>query len=444
VCRSQLKAKQGRIVVMDNEDHFPSSPDTRGSVGTNWAGNYAYRATAVLRPSTVEELAALISRGTPLRALGSRHSFTDIADSVGELVSLDRFAPAVDIDAEAKTVTVSAGIRYGDLAEALQERGWALHNLASLPHISVAGAVATGTHGSGDSNGNLATAVNALEFVDGTGSLVRLARGDETFDGAVVSLGALGIVTRISLDIHPTFEIRQDVFTDLPWDTLLAHFSEITSSAYSVSVFTNWLGDTLGSTWLKSQVDAGGPPPDLFGATRQSEDLHPLPDQPATNTTVQGGVPGPWSDRLAHFKLGYTPSNGDEIQSEFLVPREHAVEALAALRGIGQKIAPLLLISEIRTMTADVLWMSGAYGRDTVGIHFTWKMLPAEVTALLPEIEAILLPLGARPHWGKVFTAAAEQIAVLYPRLDSFRDLVHKHDPDRVFGNDFLARTIGL
>jgi xylitol oxidase len=440
---------------MDNEDlssladspagsSAPVSTGSRTEVGTNWAGNYAYRASAVLTPRDAGELAELIRRGTPLRALGSRHSFTDIADSAGELVSLEAFDPAIDIDADARSVSVAAGIRYGDLAEALQAQGWALHNLASLPHISVAGAVATATHGSGDHNGNLATAVNSVEFVDGTGAEVRLARGDEDFDGAVVSLGALGIVTRIGLDIHQTFDIRQDVYDGLPWDALLANFSAVTSSAYSVSIFTNWVGETLTSTWLKSQVDVADPPAELFGATRHTHDIHPLPDQASTNTTVQGGVPGPWSDRLAHFKLGYTPSNGNEIQSEYLLPRENAVAALSALRAMGERIAPLLLISEVRTMAADSLWLSGAYGRDTVGIHFTWKMLPAEVRALLPEIEAALLPLGARPHWGKVFTAPADVIAPLYPRLDDFRALVRKYDPQRVFGNDYLARTIGV
>ncbi|PRY70171.1 xylitol oxidase [Glaciihabitans tibetensis] len=414
------------------------------SAGSNWAGNYAYRAKSVVRPGTVGQLAELVARGTPLRALGSRHSFTDIADSAGELVSLENFDPAITIDRETRTVSVAAGVRYGELAQSLHAAGWALHNLASLPHISVAGAVATSTHGSGDSNGTLATAVRALEFVDGTGTEVRLERGDDDFEGAVVALGALGIVTRITLDIEPTFDVRQDVFTDLPWDTLLENFSAVTSSAYSVSVFTNWLGDTAGNAWLKSRVDAGGPPSTLFGAPRQHHDLHPLPDQAATNTTVQGGIPGPWSDRLAHFKLGYTPSNGNELQSEFLVPREHVVDALTGLRTLGDRIAPLLLISELRTMAADSLWLSGAFGRATVGIHFTWKMLPTEVYALLPEIEALLLELGGRPHWGKVFTASAAAIAPLYPRLDDFRELVKRHDPDRLFGNEYLQRTLGL
>jgi xylitol oxidase len=420
------------------------SATTDTTPGTNWAGNHSYRAPRLVRASSVEEVSALIAEGGPVRALGSRHSFTDIADSVGTLLSLENLDPAIDIDQDTRTVSFAAGIRYGELAEHLHGAGWAIHNLASLPHISVAGAVATATHGSGDRNGNLATAVRAFDLVDGAGRVIHLTRGDADFDGAVVGLGALGIVTRITLDIEPTFEVRQDVFTGLAWDSLLDNFDAVTSSAYSVSVFTDWLGDTLGSVWLKTRLDAGDPPAGLFGAKRQTTDLHPLPDQPSANTTVQGGVPGPWSDRLAHFKLGFTPSNGDELQSEYLLPRTAIIPALTALREIADRIAPLLLISEIRTMAADTLWMSGAFGRDTVGIHFTWKMLTPEVRALLPEIEARLLPLGARPHWGKVFTADSAQLAPLYPKLGEFRALVRRYDPNRVFGNDYLARTIGL
>jgi xylitol oxidase len=414
------------------------------SVGTNWAGNYAYRAGQLLHPETTSELRALVDRGTPLRALGSRHSFSSIADSAGDLVSLDRFDPTVTINEAERTASFSAGIRYGDLATILHARGWALHNLASLPHISVAGAVATGTHGSGDRNGNLATAVSEIEFVDGTGEIVTLRRGDTGFDGVVVSLGALGIVTRLTLDIEPTYNVRQDVYTSLRWDDLLENFDAVTSSAYSVSVFTNWLGDTIGGTWLKSRMDAPEPPLDLFGAQRQATSLHPLPDMPSTNTTPQGGLAGPWSDRLAHFLLEFTPSNGDELQSEYLVPRHNIVAALTSLREIGDQIAPLLLISELRTMAADALWLSGAHGTDAVGVHFTWKMLPAEVAALLPEIERRLLPLDARPHWGKVFTASAEHLEPLYPKLADFRQLVTQYDPKGLFRNEFLARSIRI
>ena len=371
------------MAYSDTEDQPP---------GQNWAQSHRFAALAVGRPADARELRELVLRGGPIRALGSRHSFTDLADTAGRLVSLDRFEPDLLIDEDAGTASFSAGLRYGDLATRLQARGWALHNLASLPHISVAGAVATGTHGSGDRNGNLATAVAAIEFIDGRGELVRLSRMDADFDGAVVSLGALGIVTRITLDIEPTFDVRQDLYNDLPWDAVLTHFDAVTSSAYSVSLFTNWLGDGVGIAWLKSRMDAPAPPAAFFGALRRTVNQHMLAGQPPSNTTRQSGVPGPWNERLAHFKLGFTPSNGDELQSEYLVPRPGILPALAAMRELGPRIAPLLLIAELRTMAADRLWLSGAYDTDAVGVHFTWKKLPTEVGELLPEIEARFCP----------------------------------------------------
>jgi xylitol oxidase len=414
------------------------------TVGQNWARSYTYRAAALLQPRTIGELQEQVARSPRLRALGSRHSFTDLADTPGDLVTLEGIDADIVIDTDARTVTVGGGIRYGDLATVVHEAGWALHNLASLPHISVAGAVATGTHGSGDTNGTLAAAVAAIELVTASGELLTLRRGDADFDGAVVALGALGVVTRVTLDIQPTFEVRQDLYDDLPWPNLLDRFDDVTSSAYSVSIFTDWLGDSIGTAWLKSRMDAAEPPLELFGAPRQTADRHMLPDQEAVNVTLQGGVPGPWNDRLAHFKLGFTPSKGEELQSEYLVPRRNAVAAIEAVRTLGRRIAPLLLITELRTMAADTLWLSGAYDTDAVGIHFTWKQLPAEVNALLPEIEELILPLGARPHWGKVFTSLRGDIEPLYPRLGDFRELAARLDPERKFGNDFLERTIGL
>ena len=412
--------------------------------GQNWAESHRFGAESVERPADVSEVRELVLAGGPVRALGSRHSFTDLADTTGRLISLDRLALDLVIDEDARTASFAPGVRYGDLAEQLQSKGWALHNLASLPHISVAGAVATGTHGSGDRNGNLATAVAAIEFIDGTGEIVRLSRDEADFDGAVVALGALGIATRITLDIEPTFDVRQDLYPNLPWDAVLENFDAITASAYSVSLFTSWAGDSVEIAWLKSRMDAPVPPDELFGAARQTGNRHMIDGQPAANTTTQGGVPGPWNERLAHFKLGFTPSNGDELQSEYLVPRSAIRPALEAVRALAPKITPLLLITELRTMTADRQWLSGAYDTDAVGIHFTWKKLPTEVGELLPELEAALLPLGARPHWGKVFAAGVDQLEPLYPRLRDFRALAEKYDPGHVFRNGFLSRKLGL
>ena len=408
----------------------------------NWAGNHEYRAHTLEHPTSLSELQRAVAGADRVSALGSRHSFNDIADSPGTLVSLDVMDPDVVIDEAALTVSVGAGVRYGVLAEHLRRSGFALHNLASLPHISVGGAIATATHGSGDRNGNLATAVVGLDFVTASGDLLTVRKGDPDFDGMVVNLGALGVVHRVTLRIEPSFEVRQDVFTDVPWDAVLSDYDAATSSAYSVSLFTDWAGDTIGQAWLKSRVDAAPVPGEFFGGTPATRAHHPVPGVAADHCTEQLGVPGPWSDRLAHFKLAFTPSNGEELQTEYLVGREHAVAAIEAVRALSPRITPLLLVSEVRSMAADELWLSSNHGRAGIGLHFTWKPMQTEVDALLPELEAALEPFAARPHWGKLFAADADRLAPLYPRFEDFRALAQRMDPEGKFRNGFLDRKV--
>ncbi|MGH1525140.1 FAD-binding protein [Leifsonia sp. L25] len=410
----------------------------------NWAGNHEYRAQRIARPTSVDELRELVTGATSVRALGSRHSFNDLADTEGVLVSTAGLPADIRIDAEARTVTVGGGVRYGDLARDLQAAGWALHNLASLPHISVAGAIATATHGSGDRNGNLSTAVAGLRILTGSGELVDFARGDAGFEGAAVSLGALGVVTDVVLDIRPTFDARQRLFGGVPWEAVTGRFDEVTSAAYSVSLFTTWDEDTVSLAWLKeldgAETEIGD---DFFGAPALTEARHMIAAMDVRNTTEQLGVVGPWSERLAHFRFEFTPSNGAEIQSEYLVPRARAVEAIQAVRELAPVIAPLLQISEIRTVAADDLWLSSAYGTDAVGLHFTWFRDQAGVEAVLPALEAALLPLGARPHWGKLYLDVDGVVPALYPKLDDFRALAASLDPHSRFRNPFLTRLLG-
>ncbi|WP_245953683.1 FAD-binding protein [Arthrobacter silvisoli] len=407
----------------------------------NWARNYSYQAPRIAHPESVAELQELVAGAQHIRALGSRHSFNSIADTAGTLAVLDRFDPGISINTDTLTVTVSGGTRYGTLATELQRQGFAIHNLASLPHISIAGAVATATHGSGDSNGNLATAVAGLTMVTADGSLLTVRRGDPDFDGMVVGLGALGIVTELTLDIEPSFDVSQNVFENLSWEQVLADFDAVTSSAYSVSLFTDWSGDTIGQAWLKRRGSAPSPEA-FFGGTPATEARHPLPGVSGSNCTQQLGVPGPWSERLAHFRMEFTPSQGEELQSEYFIPREHAVEALRTMRGLSGVVTPLLLIGEIRTMAADKLWLSPNYGRDGIGLHFTWRQDQPAVEAVLPLIEAELAPFAARPHWGKLFDAGAAAVAPLYPRFGDFIALARRLDPDGTFRNGFLDRTV--
>lgn len=415
---------------------------TMSAPSANWAGNIAFRARRLHRPGSIGELQQIVGSAEKVRALGTGHCFNHIADSTGDLVSLAALPQTVEIDAERATVTVAAGLRYAKIAEPLQAAGFALANLASLPDITVAGACATGTHGSGSANAGLASAVSALQLIgpDGELSEIRRDTDPDRLPGAVVSLGALGIVASMTLDIEPTFDVRQYVHVDLPLDRLAEEFESVFAAAYSVSVFTDWRSGK-GEAWLKLRTDRGDcAAPDLraLGGTLADGARHPVPGRPATDCTEQLGVPGPWHLRLPHFRPGTTPDSGDELQSEFFLPRDAAAEAFAALRGLGDQMAPVLMTSEIRTIAADALWLSPSHGRESVAFHFTWIKDPAAVAVVVAAIEERLMPLGARPHWGKVFTTPLVAVASLYERAADFRRLMLDLDPAGKFRNAYL------
>ena len=415
----------------------------RGDRRTNWAGNLAYQAAAVHEPRSIEELQDVVRASRSLRVVGSRHSFNGIADTTGDQVSLERLPRRFEIDPAAATVTVDGGVRYGELCGRLDAAGFALHNLASLPHISVAGACATATHGSGDRSGNLATAVVALEVVtvDGERTIFDRERDPETFEGAVVGLGGLGVVTALTLGLEPAFRMRQDLYENLPLGQVADHFDEISALADSVSLFSEWHGPAFEQLWLKRRVvdDDGLAPPDtLFGATRATVALHPIRRLPADACTEQLGIPGPWHERLPHFRMDHTPSAGEELQSEYLLPRTHAADALLAIERIHRTFAPLLQVAEIRTVAADRLWMSTAYDRPSVAFHFTWQPDWPAVRRLLPVIEDALGPFEPRPHWGKLFTMPPERVRAAYARRPAFVALLRRHDPAGTLRNAFL------
>jgi xylitol oxidase len=413
----------------------------------NWAGNYEYAATALHVPQSVEQIQELVARCNKVKALGTRHSFNTIADTDADMISLQHLNRIVALDRERLTVTVEAGARYGEISDYLHREGFALHNLASLPHISVAGACATATHGSGVANGNLATAVSALEIVTANGAIVALSReqdGDQ-FLGAAVGLGGLGVVTKLTLDIQPTFNMRQNLYENLPLSQLETAFDAVMSSAYSVSLFTDWRDETINQVWLKRRIvdnELGAAQPVVFGATLATRNLHPIGDLSAENCTEQMGVPGAWHERLPHFRMNFTPSSGEELQSEYFVPRDAAYAAMSAVNQLGDRIAPHLLISEIRTIAADNLWMSPCYQQDSVAIHFTWKRDWLAVSKVLPLIEDRLAPFNARPHWGKLFTLSPHRLQSRYEKLADFQQLLRHYDPHGKFHNAFLETYI--
>jgi xylitol oxidase len=412
---------------------------------TNWAGNHTYRAGRLLEPESLDELQEHVRASRRLRMLGSRHSFNDIADTTGDQLSLERMPRIFELDRTAGTVRVDGGVRYGELCGPLDAAGFALNNLASLPHISVAGACATATHGSGDRIGNLATIVRKLEVVRADGEIGVLTHdGDpDVFNGAVVSLGSLGAVASLTLELQPAFRMRQDLYESLHLGEVVEHFDEITSSADSVSLFTDWRSPGFEQVWLKRRVadaDAFQAPPEFFGATRATVPIHPIRRMSAAACTEQLGVPGPWHERLPHFRMDHMPSSGDELQSEYLIPRAQAVDALLAIDAIRDRFSALVQISEVRTVAADDLWMSTAFGRATVALHFTWQPDWEAVRQALPTLEGALAPFAPRPHWGKLSTFSPRDVLASYPRHQEFRDLLWRFDPAGKFRNAFVQR----
>src|SRR5882724_12229012 len=416
------------------------SADQQPAPRTNWAGNYRYSTDRLLLPKSVEEVQQAVKSGGKMRALGARHSFNGIADSKDTQISLKLLDQMV-LDPKSRSVT------DGRLAPYIDEQGFAVHNLASLPHVSVAGACATATHGSGSKNGNLSTAVSALEIVTADGEVVTLSREKDAqrFPGAGVALGGLGVVTKVTLDVQPTFQVRQVVYENLSLAQLENHLDDIFSSGYSVSLFTDWQNHRATQVWIKRRVEPGTTfefAPEFYGAKLATQKLHPLAGHSAENCTEQMGIPGPWYERLPHFRMNFTPSSGAELQSEYFVPRERGYAAINAVEQLRDQITPHLFISEFRTIAADDLWISPCYQRASMALHFTWKPEWPAVKRVLPLIEEKLAPFGARPHWAKLFTMPSAHLRSRYAKMSAYQTMLARYDPNGKFRNEFISNHI--
>lgn len=414
---------------------------------TNWAGNLTYKAEYFHEPGTIETIQRIVRNNEKIRVLGTRHCFNNIADTPANQVSVRSLDQVLGLDEAAKTVTIGAGMSYGQLCPWLSEKGYAIHNLASLPHISVAGACATATHGSGMKNGNLPSAVIGIEFVDAAGNVQTLSRekdGDK-FAGAIVHLGALGVLTKLTLKVEAAYEMYQHVYQDLPVAELRDNFEDIMSAGYSVSLFTDWQTDKVNQVWIKSKVGEALKrvgEPEFYGAKLFDRKVHPILDHSAESCTEQMGEAGPWYERLPHFKMEFTPSSGKELQSEFFVPLRNGVAAYEAIQALADQVGPLLMISEVRAIAADDFWMSPCYGQDCIAFHFTWKQDIKHLQRLLPVIQGALEPLEVRPHWGKVFSIPKAKIQQLYPKLADFKALMRAYDPNEKFVNEYLRKHL--
>lgn len=407
----------------------------------NWAQNYTYASPRIVTANSVDDVRAVLAEPGLVHALGTRHSFTDVPDTTGTLIDVTGLEGPAVIDAEAGTARVTAGTRYAVVAEQLHHAGFALHNMGSLPHINVGGATQTATHGSGDARGVLSTAVRSLRYVDASGELREVSRGDADFPALVVGVGAFGVIVDLDLEIEPDYLVRQDVYHGLTWDTLLANVDAVTGAGDSVSLFSRW-DEVPGPLWVKRRV-AGAEvvaADAILDAVLSPENVSPLG---MGDNITELGTAGPWYLRLPHFRADSEPSRGDEIQSEYFVDRAHAAAALAAVRAIADGFREHLIVTEVRTAAADELWLSPAYQRDSVIIHFTWENRDAEVRAALVDIEAALAPFDARPHWGKLHLFDRERLEAVVPRLADARAVYERIDPDGRFVNDHLVR-VGL
>ncbi|MDQ1075619.1 MULTISPECIES: D-arabinono-1,4-lactone oxidase [Microbacterium] len=408
--------------------------------GATWSGNHRYRATEVLLPADLDELAEVVASARTLRVQATRHTFNDVADSDAALVSLERMPTRVQVTGD--RVRVEGLVTFAQLAPVIEAEGRALHNLGSLPHISVAGATATGTHGSGTHNGNLSSAVRAVEIMDAEGRTHRIDQTHAWFPTAALSIGALGVVTAVELQTEPTYRVTQQAYTGVAWDDIVADPERVFGGSRSVSVFTTWGDPAHDLVWAKS--DDGAPDRvEELGGRPVGDDIQLGRIRTVDNTTPRGTA-GPWHTRLPHFRADALPSDGDEIQSEYFVPFSSAREALAAVRAIAPAFDAHLLVTELRTVAADELWLSPAYQRDVLAIHFTWRNDTEGVLGVLPRIEAALAPFDVRPHWGKAFTMPGDAVRATLPRADDFLATAREADPRGVFRNDFLRRTLGL
>ena len=404
----------------------------------NWSKNVDFNDRAFLQPESLAELQELVRSNAKLRARGTAHCFNEIANTSSYAINLAKMPKTIEVNSESKSVIVAAGLKYGELAPELHKQGWALNNLASLPHISIAGSISTGTHGSGIKNQNLANQVLSLDLVTAEGELRHIDRANPAFNALVVGLGLGGIVYQYELKVEPTFEIRQVTYPEIPLDVLQRNFDQIMGTAYSVSYFTDWSTAQVGNLWCKFR-EHEVIPETVGGSTKADKKYHPIPSVDPVACTDQLGESGDWHQRLSHFKLEFTPSVGEEIQTEFFVDRKDAAAAIEAVIKLGAEITPLLWITELRTIAADDLWLSGSYQRDTLAIHFTWKKDLA-IYPVIEKVEAALRSFNYRPHWGKVFTADAKYLSAVYPKMSEFKALVEALDPSSKFENTFTRR----
>jgi FAD-linked oxidoreductase len=425
---------------------------------TNWARNQSCRPAEICRPDSLEALRRRVGEaraaGRKLRLAGAGHSWSPLACTDGCLISLSRLDRVVEIDAAARTATVEAGMSMGRLVEALDEQGLALPTIGGMLRQSVGGTIATATHGTGAAYGNLATAVTRLESLTPAGELRSWTADASGFHGAVVSLGALGPVVRLTLQCEPAFGVRSEEYP-LPIEGLVRHLDQYlaendyfqffdlvhTERAYLFCMNRDAAGMAAKSRWrrLREWVAAGMETLSSSAAMWLTDKLPlaiPLSQKVALVTLLSGKTRlGRSFEVLSHENIGFRYR-----ELEVAIPRERAAEAVRAVRKMvkDQGLRVDMPIT-YRFVKADGLWLSPAYGRDTCYVSFaTARRDPAFVESFFDEAERLMRRFDGRPHWGKCFSSKREYFQRAYPKWQDFDALRARLDPERAYANDMI------
>ena len=436
-----------------------------GDIPQNWAKTVYYNHT-IHYPKTVEEIQHILQYHAKIRVLGSMHSFNNITklpqEFNGVYISMSNMNQVIKC-CRGERVTIQPGITFGELGEYLHERNFGFHNMASLPHITVGGAISTGTHGAGVFNGNLASHVMQVKLISADGKLRTYRIGqDPEFQHIPVSFGLAGIIVEIELDIVPDYDIQQCIYENLPFNTIKkSDYKTAFSSAYSFSIFTQWKNRKFTSIWAKYRLRKGRNGneesimidcPDMNKIKPSSNKVHPLPG--GDTSFVSGGIGKNYKEPgyvgLPHFLMEGVPSQGEELQSEYFVSShmfDVVIEVLFHHFEENPKLYDLLYVSEMRFVAGDKLTLSPQHVLgSSIGFHFTWKKEFDQVVDALKGIENVLKPYNALPHMGKLFTMTGRELEGKYGQrnLRAFQSFVAPLDPLKKFVNPFLQNLILL
>lgn len=427
----------------------------------NWSGTYTMRPARVSRPVSTDEVAAQVRRANEddvsIKAIGSGHSFTDIGLTRGVLLELDLLTGIREADPTTGLVTVAGGTPLHELNDALWQLGLALPNLGDIDRQTITGAISTGTHGTGSRFGGIATQVRALELVTGDGSVVECSpeENPDIFEHARVGLGALGIITAVTLQCVPSFALRA-VESHAPLDAALANYPEWTAKADHFEFF--WFPHTERvATKTNTRLAAGATLEPLSKSRRWFDDEllgnkvwerinrittkrpHLIRRQNRLATALLGGRE--FSDRS--YRVFASPREVKFREMEYAIPREALPAAIGQIRkwldmtgtSIGYPI-------EVRFAAADDIPLSTGFERENcyVAVHEYHRR---SHEAYFLAVEDIMKDLDGRPHWGKLHYRSASDLAPLYPRFDDFTKMRDRLDPERRFGNDYLRRVLG-